>query len=207
MTPPGGSWTVDGVGAEGESPVAVIPVPVSVAGCRDFRMSLSGTWNFTSDAPEDLCRTGNTKGAVERVIVPGSLDSQGMRVIVPVEQCGGAFDSQDWSRGSVPCAYHRSVSIPESFEGKRIFLKVAKAAATTEVWFDGELIRTHIGGHAEWDCELTSRAVPGTTHDLALHLQKRERHTRNGVHQLPWPHRRSGSIGASPSSTSRHSIT
>ena len=169
---------VDGDGAEGEGSVAVIPEPVSVAGCRHFRMSLSGTWNFTSDAPEELCRAGYTRGPVERVVVPGNLDSQGMRVIVPVEQYGGVFDSQDWSCGSVPCAYHRKVSIPEWFEGKRIFLKVAKAAAKTEVWFDGEPIQTHIGGHTEWDCELTSRAVPGKTHDLALHLQN-----ESGTHE------------------------
>ncbi len=162
---------VGGDAAEGEGSVTVIPVPARVAGCRDFWMSLGGTWNFTSDAPEELCRTGKTQGAVERAIVPGNLDSQGMRVIVPVEQYGGAFDSQDWASGSVPCAYHRSVPIPESFEGKRIFLKVEKAAAKTEVWFDGELLQTHIGGHTEWDCELTSRAVPGKTHDLALHLE------------------------------------
>ena len=68
---------VDG-GAVREGPVTVIPAPASVAGCRDFRMSLSGTWDFTSDAPLELCRTGRTKGAVERVVVPGNLDSQGM---------------------------------------------------------------------------------------------------------------------------------
>ena len=162
---------VHDVGGEGDGAVTVIPVPEWVAGCRDFRVSLAGTWNFTRDAPQELCRTGKTRGTVERVSVPGNLDSQGMPVIVPVEQHGGAFDSQDWSRGSIPCAYHRRVAIPEWFEGRRIFLKMEKAAAKTEVWFDGELIKTHIGGHTEWDCELTNRAVAGKTHDLALHLE------------------------------------
>ena len=162
---------MDANGAEGEDAVAVIPVPASVAGCRDFKMSLGGTWDFTSDAPLDLCRAGRTKGLVERVVVPGNLDSQGMRVMVPIEQCGGAFDSQDWSCGSVPCAYHRKVTIPEWFEGRRIFLKMEKGAGKTEVWFDGELVQTHVGGHTEWDCELTKRALPGETHDLALHLK------------------------------------
>ena len=169
---------VQDVGGEGDGAVTVIPVPESVAGCRDFRVSLAGTWNFTSDAPQELCKTGKTGGTVERVSVPGNLDSQGMAVIVPIEQHGGAFDSQDWSCGSVPCAYHRKVAIPEAFEDKRIFLKVEKAAAKTEVWFDGELIKTHIGGYTEWDCELTNRAVAGQTHDLALHLEN-----ESGAHE------------------------
>ena len=169
---------VHDVGGEGDGAVTVIPVPESVAGCRDFRVSLAGTWNFTSDAPQELCKTGKTGGTVERVSVPGNLDSQGMAVIVPIEQHGGAFDSQDWSCGSVPCAYHRKVAIPEAFEDKRIFLKMEKAAAKTEVWFDGELIKTHIGGHTEWDCELTNRAVAGQTHDLALHLEN-----ESGAHE------------------------
>ena len=169
---------VGGNGVEGEGAVTVIPVPESVTGCRNFEVSLGGTWNFTSDAPKELCKTGNTEGAVARVLVPGNLDSQGMRVIVPIEQYGGAFDSQDWSCGSIPCAYHRKVAIPECFEGKRIFLKIEKAAAKTEVWFDGELIKTHVGGHTEWDCELTNRALPGQTHDLALHLEN-----ESGAHE------------------------
>ena len=53
---------MDANGADGEGAVAVIPVPASVAGCRDFKMSLSGTWDFTSDAPLELCRAGRTKG-------------------------------------------------------------------------------------------------------------------------------------------------
>ena len=90
-------------------PVRVSPPVVSVAGLDRHEVSLNGTWNFLKDVPEgfDPAAPGEQEWAA--VEVPGHFATQGHGRMHKVF--------------GVPVAYHRSVDIPATWDGRRVVLR------------------------------------------------------------------------------------
>ena len=61
-------------------------------------------------------------------------------------------------------SYSREISIPESADGKRIFLDFEGAAVYTEVLIDGNPVGTHAGGYTGFSVELTDFVEAGKKH-------------------------------------------
>lgn len=78
------------------------------------------------------------------VIVPGSLVMQG-------------FDLKN----NTEYYYRRTLQIPESFAGCRVFLRFEGVYSHARVWVNGRFVRSHAGGFTAWDCEITSFAGAG----------------------------------------------
>ena len=66
--------------------------------------------------------------------------------------------------------YARTVRVPESWKGKRVFLVVGASDWRTSGWLDGEPIGSYQGGYTPFDLELTKAAKPGREQRLVLRV-------------------------------------
>ena len=66
--------------------------------------------------------------------------------------------------------YARSVQVPASWQGKRIFLVVGASDWKTDAWLDGQQLGTHQGGYTPFEFELTRLAKPGADQRLVLRV-------------------------------------
>ena len=66
--------------------------------------------------------------------------------------------------------YARTVRVPESWKGKRVFLVVGASDWRTSGWLDGEPIGSYQGGYTPFDLELTKAAKPGRDQKLVLRV-------------------------------------
>jgi hypothetical protein len=64
--------------------------------------------------------------------------------------------------------YRRSVSVPESWQSKRVLLHFEAVDWESEVWIDGRQIGTHRGGYAPFVFDATDTLVPGKAHELVV---------------------------------------
>ncbi|MDX9978877.1 MAG: carbohydrate-binding domain-containing protein [Lentisphaeria bacterium] len=67
--------------------------------------------------------------------------------------------------------YRRNVALPEAWAGQRIFLKLWGARYAPAVFVDGNLIAERLEGWTPFEVELTGRAKPGTTVEVAVRCQ------------------------------------
>ena len=81
------------------------------------------------------------QGRWRPVTVPGSLIMQG-------------FDVEN----NTEYYYRRTLIIPQSFAGCRVFLRFEGVYSHARVWVNGRFVRSHAGGFTAWDCEITSFA-------------------------------------------------
>lgn len=81
------------------------------------------------------------QGRWRPVTVPGSLIMQG-------------FDVEN----NTEYYYRRTLIIPQSFAGCRVFLRFEGVYSHARVWVNGRFVRSHVGGFTAWDCEVTSFA-------------------------------------------------
>ena len=66
--------------------------------------------------------------------------------------------------------YARSITIPEAWQGRRVFLVVGAADWHTTAWLDGHVLGEHRGGYTPFEFELTAHARPGTAQRLVLRV-------------------------------------
>ena len=71
----------------------------------------------------------------------------------------GMFGNTDYYRGL--CSYSRKLSVPSSWKGKRVFLKVLAAQTVADVFVDHHFVTQHRGGYTAFVAELTDYLVPG----------------------------------------------
>jgi len=68
--------------------------------------------------------------------------------------------------------YRNHIFVPETFIGRRIILKINKAAMFSRIWIDGNLIAIHDVAYSCFDLDITDFVRPGQTHLLAIGLTK-----------------------------------
>ncbi len=66
--------------------------------------------------------------------------------------------------------YARTIRVPQSWRGKRVFLVVGASDWRTSGWLDGEPVGEHQGGYTPFELELTKAAKPGTDQKLVLRV-------------------------------------
>ncbi|MBQ7011147.1 MAG: glycoside hydrolase family 2, partial [Clostridia bacterium] len=52
--------------------------------------------------------------------------------------------------------YHRTVTVPAEFEGKRVLLHFGAADYITKVWLDGQYLGSHEGGYTPFEFDITN---------------------------------------------------
>lgn len=120
-------------------------------------LNLNGRWRFAFDARDEGERAGWTRGDL-----PGSRE-----ILVPFSwgaPLSGVSDSADvaW--------YARSITVPESWRGCRVWIVFGASDWRTSVWLDGERLGDHQGGYTPFEFELTSRVRPGRPQRLVARV-------------------------------------
>lgn len=112
-------------------------------------LNLNGRWRFAFDARNEGERAGWPSGAL-----PGARE-----ILVPFSwgaPLSGVADSADigW--------YARSITVPASWRGRRIFLVFGASDWRTTAWLDGHRLGEHQGGYTPFSFELTPHARLGS---------------------------------------------
>ena len=81
------------------------------------------------------------------------------------------FDEQCYQ---MICGYRMPVTLPESAEGKRVFLIIEAAAHCAKVYVDGALMNTHKGGYTAFETELSGVLSDDRTCMLCIEVDTRE---------------------------------
>ena len=119
--------------------------------------NLNGTWRFRFDASNAGEQAGwfrTALGAPREITVPFPWGSA----------LSGVPDSADigW--------YERTVEVPTSWRGKRVFLVVGASDWRTSAWLDGVKLGEHQGGYTPFSLELTQHAKHGTPQRLTIRV-------------------------------------
>ncbi|MFN7993462.1 MAG: glycoside hydrolase family 2 TIM barrel-domain containing protein [Bryobacteraceae bacterium] len=113
------------------------------------RMDLNGEWEFRTDSESGFSRS---------IRVPGNWQAQG------VGASSGILRSDYAGTGW----YRRRVTIPESWKGKRIVLRIGGALRITELLVDGKPSGRHEGMSAPFELDVTSPMRGGGEHTILL---------------------------------------
>lgn len=138
---------------------AAIPLPEHPR--PDFEradwLNLNGRWRFAFDAPNEGERAGwpgRGLPGTRQILVPFSWGAP----------LSGVPDSADigW--------YARSISIPGSWRGRRVFIVFGASDWRTAVWLDGQKVGEHRGGYTPFAFELTPNARIGEEQRLVVRV-------------------------------------
>jgi hypothetical protein len=119
--------------------------------------NLNGQWRFRFDSANSGERTGWFSAALEgtrSITVPFSWGAP----------LSGVPDVADigW--------YERTVQVPSSWRGRRVFLVVGAADWRTSAWLDGATLGEHQGGYTPFAMEITTLMKPGASQRLTMRV-------------------------------------
>ena len=66
--------------------------------------------------------------------------------------------------------YHRELSIPSAWEGKRIFLNFGAVDYCAEIYIDGTFVQRHHGGSSSFSVDLSRYVKAGAVHQLVVRV-------------------------------------
>ena len=120
-------------------------------------LNLNGHWQFAFDAKDQGEKAGWFRAGLpspKRILVPFSWGAP----------LSGVADSADigW--------YARTITIPERWRGRRVYLVVGASDWRTSVWLDGTKVGEHQGGYTPFSVELTAAAKAAGPHRLTLRV-------------------------------------
>lgn len=130
---------------------------------REDWVNLNGTWSYEFD----FSRSGmdrklyESKGFEGRITVPfapqSELSGVGYKDFIP----------EMW--------YHRTISVPQDWSGKRIILHFGAVDYIASVYIDGKIAGRHWGGSSSFSIDITRMVTPGQDHDLVVRVEDDER--------------------------------
>jgi len=143
-------------------------------------LSLDGVWDFATD-PGDrgesakwylpgaklpaMPLAGYAPTADGTIRVPGIWDNQGYGT--ETDKVRHNFIGKGW--------YQRTVAVPGSWKGKRIYLVVAGASRYSKVWVNGQYLGEHIGFLSTQELDVSPFVSPGQRAALAIRVDSRQR--------------------------------
>jgi len=133
-----------------------VPIPTETAGVSPHVIDLAGVWKFSLLPPAEFWLNSVDPSAWADITVPGELAAQGQAI---------ARDSE--------YPYKRSIAVPASAKGKRVFLRFDGVYSYARVWVNGRFVREHHGGFTSWDCDITPFVTPGESAWLTVGVTDR----------------------------------
>jgi len=120
-------------------------------------LNLNGPWEFRFDEKDAGRKRQWFKGDIafhESIMVPFPWGSK----------LSGVEDKADigW--------YRRSITVPESLLGGRIFLVIGASDWRTTAWLDGNLLGDYQGGYTPFEFDITRYVKQGASHSLVLRV-------------------------------------
>ena len=168
-----GAWALTGIaigltslllgssafGAETATPPAtnqaprISPWPEIVAGVKEARLDLDGTWHFGTVPATDFTQT-----------VSEPIGSNASEIQVPGQWLQQGFSVSSNSAG----IYHRSFTVPADWTGQRIKLRCEAIYSDATVWIDGKKVGHHLGGFTPFEIDVTDVVHPGSQSTITL---------------------------------------
>jgi hypothetical protein len=71
--------------------------------------------------------------------------------------------------------YKRSIQVPQSWSGQRVFVTVGASDYETSIWLDGVLVGKHQGGYTPFSFELTAQVKYGAQQQLVIRVDDKRR--------------------------------
>lgn len=154
--------------------LAAVPVrPVSAApageqtpgpvGSPREQIGLNQDWRFHQGAAPGAHRPGYNDSSWSAVDVPHTWNAQdGQDGGGSFATGGGYYRGDGW--------YRRSVTVPEEYAGRRLFLQFDGANTVTDVWVNGIHLGQHRGGYARFRFDATQALKPGAENLLAVRV-------------------------------------
>jgi hypothetical protein len=121
-------------------------------------LNLNGAWAFRFDkensGEKEAWQTKGLSSFPQKITVPFPWGSQ----------LSGVGNDADigW--------YARSLRVPDTWRGKRVFLVIGAADWRTSAWLDGAALGSHRGGYTPFAFELTPHVSPGKDQVLVLRI-------------------------------------
>jgi len=143
-------------------------------------LSLDGVWNFATDPagrgeaekwylPDAklpaMPLPGYASSADGTIRVPGIWDNQGYGT--ETDKVRHNYVGKGW--------YRRTVEIPDSWKGKRIFLMVTGISRYSKIWVGGQYVGEHIGYLSTQEHEISQQAVPGQSVTVTIQVDSKQR--------------------------------
>lgn len=128
-------------------------------------MNLDGEWSFCLDDGTGLKQHWESRPLehAERIAVPASYNDQ--------------RDKREYRNHRGWAFYQRQVTVPEFYQGQRLFLRMDAVTHNALVWLDGGLICEHRGGFLPFEAEITGLIRPGKTALLTIAADNRISHS------------------------------
>lgn len=126
---------------------------------RDDWICLNGIWSYEFDFSDSGRSRGmtNSQGFGKKILVP----------FCPESKCSGVE-----FRDFIPAMfYHRKITLPRRWEGKRILLHFGAVDYECEGFINGRSIGTHTGGFSSFSFDITNAAELETPFDFVLHVR------------------------------------
>ncbi len=126
-------------------------------------VNLNGEWTYTFDFSRSGMEQGfaRSTGFDDTITVPfapqSGLSGVGFKDFIP----------EMW--------YHRTVSVPAGWEGKRVILHFGAVDYIASVYIDGKIAGRHWGGSTSFALDITRYVEPGKTHNLVVRVEDDER--------------------------------
>lgn len=134
---------------------------------RDW-INLNGEWTYAFDFGKSGMDEGRelfkSKGFKDKIIVPFCPES----VLSGVGHKD--FIEAMW--------YHRRISVPAGWNGKRVILNFGGVDYESELFIDGKSVGTHFGGTVSFAHDVTRFVQPGGKHDLVVRVLDERRTDR-----------------------------
>lgn len=130
---------------------------------REDWVNLNGTWSYEFD----FSRSGMDRRLFESEGFEGSITVP----FAPQSELSGVgfkdFIPEMW--------YHRTLSVPDGWAGKRIILHFGAVDYIASIYIDGKIAGRHWGGSSSFDVDITRLVNPGQEHDLVVRVEDDER--------------------------------
>ena len=126
------------------------PVPKSVPGSYQPKLSLNGGWMFCPCPDKDFYRKEAADGKWKPIVVPGEWAMQGFKV-----------DSAAFA------GYRKTFAVPDDWQGRQIRLRFDGVHSEYRVYLNGTEVGSHLGGMTPYEIDIT-RHVKRGSNTLAL---------------------------------------
>jgi beta-galactosidase len=152
-------------------------------------IDLCGSWQFETDPEDAGIREKWFEGDRQlrrQIQVPGAWNTQGVEfdtkerlqryLAKPVEEKlrgPGTEADRLFHVYPGPGWYRRVVHIPESWQGKTIWLKFGGVHRTADVWIDGRQVGAHVGYVVPFEYDVTKFVSPGRDATITLRVDAR----------------------------------